>query len=91
MNFKIRDKQFSAGELFRLIWRGWFVGTTVTFIPILLVIDLVARPGLDLSQYLLFIVAFPIMNAMNGAIVAGQILLGLFLVPPRKTSHQPTP
>jgi len=84
MNFKIGNKQLSAGELFRLIWRGWFVGATVTFIPIFFVIDLVARPGFSLSQYLLLLALLPIMNAINGAIFGGQIILGLFLVPPRK-------
>jgi hypothetical protein len=92
MNFSVGDKQLSAGELFRLVWRGWFVGATVTFIPIFFVIDLVARPGFSLSQYLVLIVVFPILNAINGAIFGGQILLGLFLVPPQKAkkSHEPT-
>jgi len=34
MNIQIENTNVAAGELFRLIWRGWFLGVIALFFPV---------------------------------------------------------
>jgi hypothetical protein len=66
-------------KLFLLIWRGWFTFTTVVFTPIFLLSCLFV-PGVS-KEMLIAVPIIPIVAAMQGAILAAVILLGLKIWP----------
>ncbi|MFV8783210.1 hypothetical protein ACNKU7_12385 [Microbulbifer sp. SA54] len=65
--------------LFAKIWRGWSVGVSVLFLPVLLVVSLMADETLD--QFMYVIPAVPLIAAFQGFLVAGLVMLGLKIWP----------
>jgi hypothetical protein len=67
-------------QLFKLIWRGWFVAGTVLFSPILLVLSLTGdRP----RELLIAVFMAPLIFALQGLLFGALVLLGLRIWPPR--------
>lgn len=81
---------FTEGELFRLVWRGWFAGVLVLFVPVWLLglIVLMAQGNWgELVPAAIGIVLLPIIAAMQGVLAGGLVWLGL-LVWPQKRAPQ---
>jgi hypothetical protein len=79
------------GELFRLVWRGWFAGLLVLFVPIwLLALIVMAFQGdwSDLVPVASGIILLPVIAAGQGLIIAGMIWLGLRVWPQKQTQSQ---
>ena len=81
---------FSEGELFRLVWRGWFAAVLVLSVPILLLVLIVlAAQGSwdEVVQGAIAIVLMPIIAAMQGLMVSGLVWLGLLVWPPNRVQQ----
>lgn len=66
-------------SIFKMVWRGWFVGATIIFVPmILLAIFLI--PQLPISATFLVLLA-PVVTAFQGVIFGGIVVLGLKVWP----------
>ena len=86
MNIKIGDATASTNELFKVVWRGWFYGILVIFLPFFVVAALVIGFGAGKWEALLYPVMVPFIAAVQGVLVAWLVLLGLKVRPPTKTS-----
>jgi len=89
MKIIIGSKEATGNEIFSIIWRGWFIGVTVIFMPISLIAGvaaLLSRSQENSFEILAGVVMVPIIAAMQGIIISGIILLGLKLWPPKKSS-----
>ncbi|ERS10719.1 hypothetical protein RYH70_01585 [Alloalcanivorax xenomutans] len=67
------------GYLFKSIWRGWFVGMTVTFVPFILLWTFVRLEASLHTVLMVFMV--PVVAALQGVFVGGLVLLGLTIWP----------
>ena len=65
--------------LFKLVWRGWFVGVTVLFVPLLLVAVIISPETPPEMKYGILMV--PFIAAAQGALVGGLVLLGVTIWP----------
>lgn len=97
MQLPIRDGFISGSELFRLIWRGYFIAISSIFLVTLLVFGTAAmysgaEPGMKLSEFALGLVLVPVIAAGQGLIIGGVVLFGHFVKPPRSswTSKDPS-
>ena len=73
-------------NIFGLVWRGWFAGLLVIFLPFWLlgtVACLVTGNWDQLVQLLLGLVMLPLIAAGQGVMAGGLILLGLKVWPPK--------
>ena len=65
--------------LFKHVWRGWFVGISVLFTPILLLVALFAP---DAPPQMAFgVLMIPVIAAFQGVIVGGLVMLGVTIWP----------
>lgn len=71
------DKSF----IFKMVWRGWFVGATIIFIP-LIMLTIMLSPEAPKS-ILLSVFLIPLIAALQGLIVGGLVILGLTIWPPK--------
>lgn len=66
-------------SIFKMVWRGWFVGATIVFVPmILLTIFLI--PQLPISA-IFAVLLVPVVTAFQGVIFGGVVVLGLKVWP----------
>ena len=65
--------------LFKLVWRGWFVGASILFIPLFLLLVLFG-PEIP-KESLLAIPLIPIITAVQGVFVGILVLLGVSIWP----------
>lgn len=65
--------------LFKLVWRGWFVGATLLFIPLYFLLVLL-EPEIP-KESMLAIPLIPIITAVQGIIVGALVLLGVSIWP----------
>lgn len=91
MQLPVRDGFISGSDLFRLIWRGYFIAITSIFLFALLVFGTVAmysgaEPGMKLSEFALGLLLVPVIAAGQALIIGGVVLFGHFVKPPR-SSH----
>ena len=70
--------------LFKQVWKGWFVGVSVLFTPILLLVALFAPEAPP--QMAFGVLMVPVIAAFQGVIVGGLVLLGATIWP-LKTSE----
>lgn len=65
-------------EIFKLVWRGWFIGATALLVPAFLIVALVNDlPG----EFFLVPLLVPLISAMQGVLVGGLVVLGLTIWP----------
>jgi len=65
-------------RIFKLVWRGWFVGASAIFIPLSILGVLVG----DISREMMLIpLLVPVITAIQGAIAGGLVVLGLTIWP----------
>ena len=77
----------SRDSVFGLVWRGWFAGVLVIFLPIAIIaIPISAFTGAwnETLQMLLGLVVVPLIAAGQGLIVGGLVVLGLVVWPKKK-------
>lgn len=77
--------------LFRLVWRGWFAGVLVIFIPIwLLALIVLALQGnwRALVPAAGLLILMPVIAAVQGVMFSGLVWLGLTVWPPRQSREQ---
>ena len=89
MKIEIGTGTATGKELFKVVWRGWFIGTTAIFMPILLLAAITKiLPNSDSSSYevVLGILMVPLIAAMQGMLAGGLVLLGLKLRPVKEQS-----
>lgn len=67
------------GVLFKHVWRGWFVGVSVLFTPILLLVALFAPEAPP--QMAFGVLMVPVIAAFQGGIVGGLVMLGVTIWP----------
>jgi len=72
----------SKGEIFKLVWRGWFAGATVLFLP-LFILMAAFMPEAPKNIWLA-VVMVPFISALQGVMIGGLVLLGLLVWPPKK-------
>lgn len=90
MQLPVRNTYISGSELFRLIWRGYFIAITSIFLVTFLVFGTAAmysgaEPGMKLSEFALGLFLVPVIAAGQGLIIGGVVLFGHFLKPPRSS------
>ena len=66
-------------SIFKMIWRGWFVGATIILTPMIL-LALIITPQLPMGAFLAVLLV-PIVAAFQGVIFGGIVVLGLSLWP----------
>ena len=66
-------------ELFKQVWRGWFVGVSVLITPLALLAALLAPE--TPPQMVFGVLMIPVIAAAQGIIVGGLVLLGLTIWP----------
>ena len=66
-------------ELFKQVWRGWFVGVSVLITPLALLAALLAPE--TPPQMVFVVLMIPVIAAAQGIIVGGLVLLGLTIWP----------
>lgn len=86
MNIEIGTTTASGSEVFRLVWRGWFYGVLVIFLPFFVVAALVVGFGAGKWEALLYPVMVPLVAGLQGVVAGWLVLLGLKLRPPNGTS-----
>ena len=67
--------------IFKLVWRGWFVGASILFIPFFLFIVIFGQ-NIPIES-LLAIPLIPIITAVQGIFVGALVLLGVIIWPPK--------
>ena len=78
----------TPASFFGLVWRGWFAGVLVIFMPIWLVATIgVAVSGnwAELWPFLSGLLMLPMIAALQGLIAGGLVVLGLRVWPPKVT------
>lgn len=67
--------------IFKLVWRGWFVGVSALFTPLFLFAALFSPHA---PREMLFSVPLiPVIAAMQGVMAGGLVVLGLTIWPPK--------
>jgi hypothetical protein len=67
--------------IFKLVWRGWFIGASTLFTPLFL---FVALFGTEVPREMLFSVPLiPVIAALQGVVAGGLVVLGLTIWPPK--------
>jgi hypothetical protein len=77
----------SGESVFGLVWRGWFAGVMVIFLPIAIIAILItALRGAwnETLQMSLGLIAVPVIAAGQGLIAGGLVALGLTVWPKKK-------
>jgi hypothetical protein len=80
----------TGGELFKLVWRGYFVGLLVLFAASLLIAIPVAlsnsgsNDAVNFANLAIAMLMVPLVAAGQGVMIAGLVLLGLGVRPPTK-------
>ena len=68
--------------MFSTIWKGWFYGVTAIFLPITLLASIVvifAGGNESPLEMILSVFMVPIIAAIQGVIVGGIVVFGLFI------------
>ena len=65
-------------QVFKLVWRGWFVSVTAIFTPLFAILALL--PGTP-SVPLFSVPIIPLVAALQGVLVGALVLLGLTIWP----------
>lgn len=84
----------SRSSLFKLVFRGWFSGVLVIFVPIgvLAIVAIVLRGSWDqLFEALLGLAMMPLIAAGQGVVAGGLVVLGLTVRPPKQTRNGDVP
>ncbi len=79
--------QAVGNEFFKIIWRGWFYGILVIFLPFFTVAALVVGFGAGKWEALLYVLMVPLIAAGQGVIAGWLVLLGLKVRPPINSSY----
>jgi hypothetical protein len=86
VKIKLGNGTLTGNEIFKVVWRGWFYGVLVIFLPFFAVAALVIGFGTGKWEALLYPVMVPIIAAVQGAIAGWLVLLGLKVRPPTSTN-----
>ena len=89
MRISVQSGAITGSELFRLVWRGWFVGVIAIFLPTFLLFGFtIVVPGyhseLRPAEYFLGLLVLPFIAAGQALIVGALVSLGLKIRPPRE-------
>jgi len=71
-----------SGKIFKLIWRGWFVGATVFFMP-MFILFFILHPEAPRSA-VASVLLIPLITWIQGIFLACIVLLGLKIWPIKK-------
>ena len=86
MQVTLGGAKVRGGDLFSLIWRGYFVGATLIILPLTIII-LIGNLFAMGSEFQWPMIFAPVMGvgiaALQGVIVGGLVLLGLRIYPPK--------
>ena len=86
MEVSIISGKIRGSELFRLVWRGYFIAATAIMLPlsILAAVINLSLGGEQVGWQVVLIPLFvPFIIAFQGIIVGGLVLLGLLIRPPK--------
>ncbi|GJM05204.1 MAG: hypothetical protein DHS20C09_11950 [marine bacterium B5-7] len=72
------------GKVFKLVWRGWFVGVSAIFTP-LFILGLLVEPSFE-AVPLYGVILVPVIAAFQGVMAGGLVCLGLAIWPQRTES-----
>ncbi|MGB5628647.1 MAG: hypothetical protein WBM57_04720 [Woeseiaceae bacterium] len=86
MKIKLGNATATGNEIFKVVWRGWFYGVLVIFLPFFTVAALIIGFGAGKWEALLYPIMVPLIAAVQGAIAGWLVLLGLKVRPPTNTS-----
>ena len=86
MNIKIGDATVTGNDIFKLVWRGWFYGVLVIFLPFFAIAALVSLFGDGKWEIVLSVLLVPLIAAGQGVFAGGLVLLGLKVRPPAESS-----
>ena len=67
--------------IFKMVWRGWFVGATAIFTPLFLLAALFAPDAPKEMAFAVLLV--PFIAALQGVMFGGLVVLGLTIWPPK--------
>jgi len=87
MEIRIENGTITGGEIFRLVWRGFFFFIAAVMTPLSIVWILVFSSQLPEDAWpsiIMVPVMFPIVGAFQGVIVGLFVLIGLTIRPPRR-------
>jgi len=76
----------TSGELFKRVWKGWFVGASIIFAPLFLLSALL-RPDAPPSMALA-VLGVPAITAFQGVIIAGIVVLGAKIWPVKSNGYR---
>jgi hypothetical protein len=86
VNIKLGNTTATGNEIFKVVWRGWFYGVLVIFLPFFAVAALVIGFGSGKWEALLYPVMVPLIAGLQGVIAGWLVLLGLKVRPPKDTN-----
>ena len=75
-----------TSNVFSLVWRGWFAGVLVIFLPLWLlgiVVLVISGSWGQVLPMLGGLLMLPLIAAGQGALIGGLVLLGLHIWPPK--------
>lgn len=84
MKLKIVDGKVALGSMFPVLWTGYVIGLGCFFLPILVIMVLIALVAVvsgsgELAWNMLPMAMMPVILAIQGAIFSGIVLLGLLV------------
>jgi hypothetical protein len=86
VKIKLGNATVTGSEIFKVVWRGWFYGVLVVFLPFFSVAALVIGLGAGKWEAILYPVMVPIVAAGLGVVAGWLVVLGLKVRPPTDTS-----
>lgn len=86
MKIELGSATATGNEIFKVVWRGWFYGVLVIFLPFMVVAALVIGFGAGKWEALLYPIMVPLVAGLQGVFAGWLVLLGLKVRPPKGTS-----
>ena len=87
MKITVGNCELLGNELFYIIWKGFFIGASAIFFPISILITLlhiIYSNNFIEFQAIIFPFFLLVIIMFQSAVVAGLVLLGLRIHPPKK-------
>ena len=87
MRIPVGDSLVTKSDVFKTVWRGWFFGVLVIFLPVFALTSLIALlggGGDDRWEMAFGVLLVPLIAAGQGVLAGGLVLLGLSVAPPRR-------
>ncbi|MEM7430384.1 MAG: hypothetical protein AAF351_00465 [Pseudomonadota bacterium] len=88
MSIPTSSGQIASSELFKLVWRGWFIGVLVIMGPLFALGALISAFGYGEWELLIGLILVPLIAAGQGVVAGVLVLFGLKVSPPKAAANE---